>query len=194
MKTIETNFQATLQKVEKPSSAHNRYGENEVRRITEEGNQKYVFEDDLVQITWFPAWNMIYTKVQNKSDHSIKIIWDQGAFVGPDGSTCGIAHGDMSRMDLGKPVSPSVIPRNANLTKTIIPECNITSDSIKPILSGFPRNERVPQSDVEAVKAAKHDEAKEYEGQTFRILLPLEIEGVVNDYSFTFQVDRVTVK
>jgi hypothetical protein len=43
-------------------------------------------------------------------------------------------------------------------------------------------------------KESSEETIKSYIGKTYRVLLPIQIENVVNEYLFSFQVTNVTIK
>jgi hypothetical protein len=85
-------YDISLQTVERPSDAQNRYGKQIITQIEEEGIQKNLFEDNMMTILWMPTETDIKFTLKNKTDHSIKIIWDEAAFVDVEGRSQHIIH------------------------------------------------------------------------------------------------------
>jgi hypothetical protein len=74
--TYQGFYTVGLQNVERPENAKERYGESKIVNFEEEGKTKYSYEDDMIKIVWLPLSTQFGFTLQNKTDHSIKIIWD----------------------------------------------------------------------------------------------------------------------
>ena len=178
-----------LKQVERPAEAKERYGEQKVTRIEEEGTSKYSFEDEMVRIVWIPTGPKLSFILTNKTDHSIKIIWDDAAFVNQDGISQRVMHAGVKYIDRNSSQPPTVVVRNGTVTDVIIPTDNVHFSSI----SGGWRED--PLFPVSATTAGElKSKTEKYIGKTIQVLLPLQIEDVVNEYIFTFEVQSVEVK
>ncbi len=65
-------YDISMTEVERPADAKERYGEQNITSITEEGNPKYYFEDNLVKIAWLATSSDLSLVMENKTDNSIK--------------------------------------------------------------------------------------------------------------------------
>lgn len=180
-------YDISLHAVERPADAKRRYGEQTITTIEEEGIQKYFFEDEMVKILWLPTASDINFTLTNKTNHSIKIIWDEAAFVDEEGHSHRIIHSGVKFIDKNNPQPPSVIVRNATISDLILSADNIH------YAEGW-RKEPIFQTKVFDTTQSIEQKAKTYIGKTYQVLLPLEIEGVTNEYIFTFQVDSIEIK
>lgn len=158
-----------LSKVVKPDNPEIQYGD--IKIITD-SLEKYCYEDNTIDITMFVLDNNIDFKLKNKSQHSLKIIWNEGVFVDENGSTSAIVHGDIKVINAEKEQIPTTIIRGANLEDIVVPIRNIYWDdninkwqfkSIEPIL--------------------KWDETRQ-----IQMMLPIQIKGVTNEYVFIFDM------
>ncbi|MFY9125207.1 MAG: hypothetical protein WAO59_08170 [Bacteroidales bacterium] len=179
-----------LQNVERPENAKERYGESKIVNFEEEGKTKYSYEDDMIKIVWLPLSTQFSFTLQNKTDHSIKIIWDEAAYVDPNGSSGRVMHAGVKYIDRNNPQPPTVIVKNAIIDDMIVPTDNIYYVSgqyggwrIKPMLP----NRANTQEELNAL-------TQQYIGKEVRVLLPLEIQGTVNEYIFTFKVEDFIAK
>src|SRR5690349_10041792 len=77
-------YRLDLASVERPAKAKERYGPPKIATVTDSGITKYSFLDSLVGIVWLPTPTSFSFWLENKTDHSIHIIWDDAAFVGVD--------------------------------------------------------------------------------------------------------------
>lgn len=187
-KTVYYNI--GLKQVERPVEAKERYGEQKVKRIEENGTAKYSFEDEMVRIVWIPTASELSFVLTNKTAHSIKIVWDEAAFVNPDGISQRVIHAGVKYIDRNTSQPPTVVVRKATITDLIIPSDNIYYVSGQdggwrsaPLFL----SESGPNAEKLKLKTGK------YIGKTVQVLLPLQIEDVVNEYIFVFEVQGVNI-
>ena len=74
-----------LTEVERPQSASERYGEQKIINFNNGNGISYTYEDELIRIVWFPSSTAFSFILENKSDYSIKIIWDDASYVNTKG-------------------------------------------------------------------------------------------------------------
>ena len=122
-------YDITLDSVERPSNAEKRYGEPIITKIEEDGIGKYLFEDDMIKVTWVVTSSSLNFELYNKTSHSIKIIWDEAAYVDVTGQSQRIMHSGVKFIDRNNPQPPSVIIRKGTLTDIIIPTDNVYFNS-----------------------------------------------------------------
>lgn len=194
-------YDISLSEVERPLKAKERYGEQKIEKMQEEGSQKYYFEDEMVKIVWIPTSSEIDFLLTNKTDHSIKIIWDEAAYVDENGVSHRVLHSGTKLVDRNNPQAPTVVVRKGSATDMIYPADyvsfasrswiyrpllpNHTDDWIYNLNAGY-TGENLPN------KLLK--DANSIVGKTIQVLLPLQIEDVVNEYIFTLKVNSVEVK
>jgi len=179
-----------LLQVEHPADMKARYGEQKITRIEEEGTYKYCFEDDIVKIIWIPTAYEFDFVLTNKSRYSIKIIWDEAAFVDENGLTHRIMHSGVRYIERDNPQPPTVIPSGATIADLIFPTDYVYWAS--GTYGGWRRLPLLPVSG--ATKEELSSKATKYVGKTYKVLLPLTIEGVTHEYVFTFKIIDVKVK
>jgi hypothetical protein len=179
-----------LSEVERPTQAKERYGEQKVTKVEEQGVEKYCTEDEMVKIVWVPTSSQISFILTNKTDHSIKIVWDEAAFVDENGMSHRVTHSGVKYIDRNNPQPPSVVVRKGTIMDFLIPSDYVYFESGEyggwKVLPLFPEY----GTTAEKLKA----EAEKYIGKTIQVLLPLQIEDVVNEYIFIFKVSNVEVK
>lgn len=188
--TYQGFYKVGLQNVERPENAKERYGESKIVNFEEEGKTKYSYEDDMIKIVWLPLSTQFGFTLKNKTDHSIKIIWDEAVFVDPNGSSGRVMHAGVKYIDRNNPQPPTVIVKNASIDDMIVPTDNIYYVSgqyggwrTKPMLP----NRANTQEELNTL-------TQQYIGKEVRVLLPLEIQGIVNEYIFTFKVEDFIAK
>lgn len=89
-KALKGSYKTALLKVEKPEKATNRYGNTKI--IQDNGIDKYSYNDSIIDIVIFGTSEQFNFMLKNVSDHSLKIIWNEAAFVGLDGLSSKIMH------------------------------------------------------------------------------------------------------
>lgn len=178
-----------LAAVERPQNAAQRYGPQSVTAADSAGVSRWLFEDKLVRIIWLVDENSTAFILTNKSEFSIRIVWDQAAFVDFAGSSHPVMHVGTRYSECSGTKTPSVVVRSASIQDVFI-GCNRVRYSLRDW-----RTDPLMQFDYAApttVDSVEQAVRASYEGKRISALLPLQIEGVVNDYLFTFELDRIT--
>ena len=179
-------YDVGLREVERPAEAKERYGEQLVSTIDEDGTTKYSFEDALVKVVWIPTVSQFLFVLTNKTDHSMRIVWDEAAFVDENGLSQRVTHSGVRYIDRNSHQPPTVVVREGTVADSIIPSDNIYYQSGR--YGGWRERPLFPVSTMSA------DELNERVGNTVQILLPLQIQDIINEYLFVFVVQDVIVK
>lgn len=181
------NYEITLDEVERPSKAEERYGEQKIFK-SEDEEFDYVFEDQMIKISWLPTSSVIGFRLKNKTEHTIRLIWDEAAYVDEGGETHRVIHSGVKYTDKNSPLPPSVVVRNGTLSEIVYP-----SDYIY-YSDGWQEKPLLVNTQVGGEPNELLNRAKENVGKKVQILLPIQIEDTVNDYIFTFRVKDVQLK
>lgn len=186
-----------LTEVERPALAKERYGEQKITKAREEGIEKYYFEDELVKILWLPSASNVSFNLTNKTDHSIKIIWDEAVYVDTKGESHRVMHSGVKYIDRSNSMPPSVVVRKGTISDLIFPSDYVFYASGQ--YGGWQEAPLFPNSmnqfsNANASEALLKAEADQYIGKIFQVLLPLQIEDTVSEYIFTFTVNGVKVE
>lgn len=161
-----------LSKIEKPKNSSIRFGEyKEIK--TNDDVSKFLYKDNVVSILWFGDKTQFSFSLKNNSSHSLKIIWDEASFINDKNESSRIIHKGIRYIDANNPQAPTIIPKGTEL-----------NDIIAPV-------DRIRYRDgyflVELVEGSfRYDPL--LEGKHVKILLPIEIQGIVNEYIFTFEM------
>lgn len=177
-------YDVSLANVERPEDVRERYGEYEIVSFEEDGETKYTYEDEVVKITWVVLTKQLAFFLTNKSDNSIQIIWDEAAFVDYDGSTGRVIHSGVKYIDRNNSQPPTIIPKNAKVDDIVVPTDNIYYQEGQ--YGGWRINALFPTYAKNAEELGQM--GNETVGKEIKVLLPLKIEDVVNEYTFTFKV------
>jgi hypothetical protein len=181
----ECTYILSLAEVERPANAQERYGESSIISFEEEGSKKYSYEDDLIKIIWLPLEEELSFVLENKTNHSIKIIWDEAVFIDENDSSGKVMHSGVKYTDRNNSQPPTVVVRNAKITDVVVPTDHIWYSSGK--YGGWRTTALI--DNLARSKEELDIEATEKIGKTIGVLLPLQIEETVNEYIFSFKVD-----
>ena len=167
----ETTYRTTLVKVEKPENPSERYGD--IQQIEDSVLTKFSFEDDVINIIIFSDISHFSFKLTNKSQNSIKIIWDDAAFVDVNGSTSKIMHSGIKYSQRESPQPATTIIRGASLEDIACPTSKVRYSDF---LEDWTVDPMYPDLNFKEVKQV-------------RLMLPIQIKDVINEYVFVFNVE-----
>lgn len=183
-------YSVGLKEVERPQNAKERFGESKLVNFDENGITKYSYEDSLIKIVWLPLSSEFSFTLENKSNHSMKIIWDEAAYVNENGSSGRVMHSGVKYTERNNPQPPTVVIKKAKIDDIILPTDNVYYVSGQ--YGGWRTNPLFPN------KAASAEElnslSQKYIDKTVSVLLPLQIENTVNEYIFRFKIDGFKAK
>lgn len=150
---------------------------NELRQEAEE--RERIFTNSRI------SPNSFLFGLKNKSDNTLKIIWDEAAYVGIDGQTSSIMHTGTKFSRKEESQMPSKIIRGASISDILLP-----TELVK--LEEWERYSAYYESTTtksQWVAYPLYDNSKPYEEPlTMRVMLPIQIKDVVNEYFFEFEV------
>ena len=166
---IAWHYHSNLVKVEKPKNSAIRYGKTTVQ--SDNNVSKFSYVDNVIDILIFSGEKEFDFVLKNVSDNSIKVIWNEAVFVGYDGSSSKIMHvgTKYSQRDGDQP--PTTIIKGAKIDDCAIPNCNVLLvNSDWTVKSMFPLNQRTEPIQI-------------------RLMLPIQIKDVINEYVFVFEAN-----
>jgi len=185
MTFMTTTYDVELKNVEVPLDAKQQFGESKIVTLSENEITKYTYEDDFVLFTWFVSSTQFHFLLKNKTNHSIKIPWDDIAYINPDGESKRVIHSGIKLIDRNNAQAPSVVAKNSTLNDILIPSDNIY------YVSEFGWGEENLFGRYNSQEAAH---TSKYIGATVSILFPIIIENVTNEYTFQFEIKDIIVK
>lgn len=195
--TYNVMYEISLKEVERPVRAKERYGERNISKVEEEGSKKYYFEDELVKITWIPTASQFSIILTNKTDHSIKIVWDEAAYVDENGASHRIMHSGVKFIDRNNSQPPSIVVRKGYIADLIIPTDKVQWDN-QDYKSSWHAEPIFPFDTPINLELKTEEELKtknkDYVGKTVQVLLPLQIEDAVSEYIFIFEIKNIEIK
>ncbi len=185
--TFDVDYDIGLSSVERPKDVQERYGDYLITEQLEEAG-KYQYEDELINSYWVVANKDILFSIENKTDSTIKIIWDEAAFISQNGESSRIMHSGIKYIDRNNSQPASVIIRKGKFSDLISPTDNVYYNSnygwdTLPIIKNIFSDEILAKEYADSIL-----------GNTLQLLLPLEIEGKVNDYIFVFKIEGYDIE
>ncbi len=167
-------FVASLTKVEKPSNSAVRYGKT--TNVTEKDITKYSYEDNYIDILIFAGSSQFNFVLKNVSDNTLKVVWNEAVFVDVDGSTSKVMHSGIKYSQREGDQPASTIIKGAKLEDLAAPTDKVYySETIKEWTS----------------ESLYSNADTKLEGQTIKLMLPIQVKDVVNEYIFEFTLTYV---
>lgn len=165
----------SLSKIEKPKNPAIRYGKfQEIETI--DNVLKFIYEDNIMSIIWHGTNKEFIFSLKNKSDNSLKIIWDEASFINEKNEPSRIIHQGIKYINANDPQPPTIVPKGTVLNDLIAPVNRI---HLGEYTKSWYQDDLIENS-------RRHN--KQLGGKNVKILLPIEIKGVVNEYIFTFDL------
>ena len=150
----------------------------------------------IIKATWNFPWCWFNVSVcpkqfnfslTNKSGHTLKINWDDVSYVDTDGKVGRVMHSGVKYVDRNNSQPATTVPKGATISDILLPTDNVY------YVSGqyggwresylFPRSYSTPE--------AFNSSASTYVGKKMIVMMPIMIENVQNDYTFTFNIDKL---
>lgn len=184
-------YDYALTSVERPADAKERYGEQIVDKYNPQDSSKfnYIFEDGLVKILWLPSQTGFYFQIYNKTDNSIKVVWDEAVFVDQNNKSHRLMHSGIKYNERENPQPPSVIIRKGSIDEFVTPTDYVYFYRGYGNQYVYDPSEwrHMPMLNCKSEEQAKvENDAKQFVGNKLQLLLPIEIQGTVNEYIFEF--------
>ena len=186
-KNYIASYSVGLSSVESPADAKQQFGETKVVTFNEEGVSKYRYEDDYINIVWYVGLKQFNFTLNNKSGHSLKINWDDISFVDTEGQVGRVMHSGVKYSERNNSQPATTVPKGASISDILLPTENVYFVSGQ--YGGWRENYLLPcfYQTPEAFNAG----ASSLVGKTMTIMMPIMIENVQNDYTFTFNIDKL---
>ncbi|MDO4161214.1 MAG: hypothetical protein Q4D41_12225 [Prevotellaceae bacterium] len=186
-KSYVASYSVGLSAVESPADAKQQFGETKVVNFNEEGVDKYRYEDDYIDIVWYVSSKQFNFTLKNKSGHSLKINWDDVSYVDTKGQVGRVMHSGVKYTDRNNSQPATTIPKGASISDILLPTENVYYVSGQ--YGGWRENYLIPC--VYQTPEAFNAGASSYVGKSMTVMMPIMIENVQNDYTFTFNIDKL---
>ena len=175
---LSGKYISLLAEVEKPSNSEIRYGET-MTIPSENGISKFTYKDNVIDIMIFADRSNFNFVLQNISESSIKIVWDEAVFVNFDGSTEKVMHKGIKFSEKNGAQPATTIIKNAKWEDTVTPTHLVNyREATKYIEGGWDTYSMYPRE-------------KGLNPGQIKLMLPIQIKDVINEYVFIFDVQYV---
>jgi hypothetical protein len=186
-KSYVASYSVGLTSVESPTDAKQQFGETKVVNFNEDGVSKYRFEDDYIETVWYVGSKQFNFTLKNKSGHTLKINWDDVSYVDTKGQVGRVMHSGVKYTERNNSQPATTVPKGATISDLLLPTDNVFYVSGQ--YGGWRESYLIPC--IYQTKEALDSSASDYVGKTMTIMMPIMIENVQNDYTFTFNIDEL---
>lgn len=179
---LSGHYVSSLTKVEKPSNNSIRYGKTTV--VKDYKNiSKYSYVDNVIDILILGSSEDFSFILKNISNNSIKVIWNEAMFVDFDGNSSKIMHNGIKYSQREEDQPSTTIIKGAKINDAVTPTTNVYYDEgytigYKTHGNGWKTKSMYPENVIKRP------------GQ-LRLMLPIQIKDVINEYTFIFDVEYV---
>ena len=142
------------------------------------------YKDDLLSVIWNVDRNKIDFNIKNYASGSIKVLWDEMAFVGFNGESHRVIHKGIKYSEKEKEQAPSIIARNAELHELIIPADKIYYQKTQERWAAHPFLE-------DGVFSPDDETTKRPSGRKIQVLLPVIVNEKRYEYQFVFEIEKI---
>ena len=179
--------------IDLPTKINKELGSKTKMDLTDKGKDYFNYEDKDFSIAIKPSNIGFNFKIQNKTDDTIKIIWDNSAMINEDNNTERLLHAGTSYMDGNKTQLPSIIVKHTSILEYVAPQNSLRmNDGEWSTESYFVSTVFGKNIDVKALALKQEMVLKNrFKNRIIKLLLPIEINNKISYYTFNFKVDDV---
>lgn len=174
----------SLNKVIKPQNSQIRYGKMATVTDQDKSVTKYSYVDNYISIIWIATETGFNFSLENKSGNSLKVEWDESSYIDINNSPSRIFHNGIKYVDREKSQAPTVVPNETTLEDFILPS-NLTDYKEKSFYST--NKEWISDPLIKNPDIYR----EELVGKTVKVLLPISVKGVINEYTYIFKIDWI---
>lgn len=152
----------------------------------------FYYSDSIINIAFvLNRWGILFD-IQNKTSHSIKINWDDIVFVGRNYYAGRVIHNGIPFGSAKDPQVPTSILRNTKYIDYLIPELSIHIEDDDEEDGRTYRMDRLLYIGIKKNKVKKlYSDTKQKTLGNMQLQIPIVIEGIQNNYIFSFTIDDV---
>ena len=137
------------------------------------------FDDAFINISFAVSKRQIGFIILNKTSNPIKIDWNQVSYIDVLNESHKVMHSGVKYIDRANVQPPTIIPPTAKIEDMVFPSDHIYYTSGK--YGGWNEIPIFPEA----------PKARLFKGRSFSVFMPLEINGILKNYLFTFIVEDV---
>ena len=141
------------------------------------------YGDTIIKIKWQYATSQILFDLNNKSDQTIKLVWDDAILISTENESKRIFHKGIKYTDRENPQSPTSIYKNSTLSDLVLPTSNTYFVSGR--YGGWTSLPIIPTMAI--IYSKKVEYRAELLGKTLKVVLPFKINEKTLEYVFVFK-------
>jgi len=146
-----------------------------------------VCEDPIIKIDWDYAYSQIGFELTNKSDQTIKILWDDAAYISMSNESGRVFHKGVKYIDRENSQPPTSIYKNTTLSDLISPTAN--TRYVSGQYGGWVSSPLIPVP--QGAFSNKIEYREDLLDKTMKVVLPIKIGDEVHEYIFSFKTEFV---
>jgi hypothetical protein len=138
-------------------------------------SEELLYREDGLTFAFTPGQSGIALTLANGTEKPVTIDWNQVTYIGIGASSSKVVHEGVRFIQADSPMPPTVVPPSARVTDVVIPT--------------FALNMKFGVWTVEDILPSGQDAVKLL-GQNIGLFLPLDIDGKVKNFLFTFKITQ----
>lgn len=143
---------------------------------------KSLYQDSLITITWLYGGTELHFNLKNETEQTLKIIWDDAAFVSQSNESSKIFHKGIKYIDRENSQPPTSVYKGSNLSELIAPTSYTSFTSGQ--YGGWRSSPLVKVRGGMWMGKMQYDES--VVGQKMRVVLPIKTADNTIEYNFIF--------
>ena len=162
-------------------------GELKYKTITLNNTSSFFIEDDIMKIEISALADKFNLKINNKSEKTIKVIWDNCVFVNPNGDNSKFMHDGIKYIDREKSQSPTLIIKKNSINDILLPTNNVYFTTGK--YGGWKTKPLFGNTASLVSEEDLNNNSKSNLGKNFIIMLTFEYDSKNIEYTFNVNVN-----
>jgi len=142
------------------------------------------YEDANIKIDWDYAFSQLGFTLANKSEETIRVIWDEAAFISIENETIRVFHKGIKIIDRESPQPPTLIYKGTTLSDLVAPTTYTTYVSGQ--YGGWRSQSLIKTSLYEADERSNYYR-EDLTGKTIKVILPVKFGEKTEVYIFSFK-------
>jgi hypothetical protein len=140
------------------------------------------YRDNIISTKWEVGVSDIVLTLENLTDKTIKIIWDDAAFIDVDGKAARIMHTGTKYIDRNDFQPPTIIPKKTSVIESIVPTRYVYITDY-----GWVEGKLFVYKTYDLKETINY-----YTGKHVKLLIPIVVSEDTIEYIFDFKVKSVT--
>lgn len=161
--------------------------------VDEEDETGFLFEDDDIKITWKPNYDDFKFVLFNKTNSSIKLIWDECSFIDVDNKAFKVINKQTKLINEEKTIVNTIIPKGAAIDDLVYP-VGWVKYNYKYGYSAMPMFDSLLVGGDNLIDKKTEKLKKTFLNKSMKVLLKFEINSEIKEYTFSFSIKNIEIK